>query len=383
MATQQSEKGTQGVLVIGGSDSAALRHEVPIGLPDLNAYAECGGKRYALVWPFEVAAIQKLGLDLEVISLGEFGIFDVLAETGSLDTAVAESVARACQHLGLVTALAPSDFPLGAAEVLRRRGIELQVDPQCFEARRRSKTPTEIAGIRRAILAAEAGVSAMCERISSGEPVTCDELRVVAWSTYPAHDAQPHSMLLVASGPETSDAHAEGEGLIEPHQPILIDTLARDRSSGCWADFSRTVCLGSPPERLQQCHEDVKEAASRARAAARPGVTLEDLERIAAAYLSEQGHLTRFETEDGELPEEGLIHGTGHGVGLEIHEPPFSQDDSVLVKGDVVTIEPGVYYKGFGGVRIEDMLLITDDGHEVLTKFPYDLELPVGAIQNA
>jgi Xaa-Pro aminopeptidase len=372
---QDSTGNTQGILVIGDGSSAALRHEIPIGVPDQMAYAELDGKRYAFSWAFEIARIRELDPSLEVLSFDDFGITDLLTETNSIDDSIAEAVSRACQQIGLRTAVTPSDFPLGAADALRRGGIELRVDAELFETRRRSKTAGEVAGIRRAVLAAEAGVAAICDRIASGEPVDCEQLRVAAWSTYPDHGAQPHDMLLVACGPPTAEPHAEGEGPIAPHQPILIDTLARDRDSGCWADYSRTVCLGDPPERLRKYHEDVLEAMLLASAAAGPGVRFSELNQIATRYLSEQGYPTRLTTEDGGLPTEGMVHDIGHGVGLEIHEPPFSMNESVLVPGDVITIEPGLYYEGFGGVRMEDMLLITEDGHEVLTVFPYDLEL--------
>ena len=377
MTLTEAKNDTQGILVLGDANSAALRHELPIGLPGAMAYAEFAGKRYAFAHAFDVENIQDLDPGLEVLSLGEFGMWEAMAKTNSFDAAIAEAVSRACDHIGLRNAVTPADFPFGAAELLQRSGIELQADPARFEARRRRKTAGEIAGIRRAVLAGEAGVTAIFERIASGEPVSCDQLRVTAWSRYPDYGAQPHNMLLVGCGPQTFDIHGEGDAPIVPHQPILIDTLARDRDSGCWADFTRTVCLGSPPERLRQCHEDVLEAGRLATAAAAPGVPFSELDRIAARYLSDRGHPTRLDTEDGQHPAEGYLHGIGHGVGLEIAEPPFDGGQSELMPGDVITVEPGVYYEGFGGVRIEDMLLITDDGHEVLTRIPYDLQLPV------
>src|SRR5581483_11076571 len=212
--------------------------------------------------------------------------------------------------------------------------------------------------------------------IREADGVTADELRAVAHRVFADRAALPHDMLVVSCGAQSARIHDEGEGPMEPHQPILIDIFPRDLASGCWGDLTRTVCLGEPPERLRRYHADVREAQRRATEAVRPGISGGEPNRIAAHYLADQGHPTRLDAPADQMLEEGFVHYLGHGLGLELHEAPtLDEGGETLVVGDVVTIEPGLYFEDFGGVRIEDVVLVTEDGHENLTRCSYDLQL--------
>jgi Xaa-Pro aminopeptidase len=139
--------------------------------------------------------------------------------------------------------------------------------------------------------------------------------------------------------------------------------------------MTRTFCVGEVPDELRRYHDLVAEALARATAAAGPGVPGSTVFAAACEVFEEAGQLTLRTKEKGSVLDRGFLHGLGHGVGLEIHEAPYLDlGDQPLLPGDVVTLEPGLYRPGFGGCRLEDIVLITEDGSEVLTQYPYALE---------
>jgi Xaa-Pro aminopeptidase len=157
---------------------------------------------------------------------------------------------------------------------------------------------------------------------------------------------------------------------------VVADLYPQDPVSGCYADMTRTFCFGEPPEELARYHALVREALDRVYEAVRPGVTGRDLHRLACELFQENGFPTQLTKDPSKPLEDGFFHSLGHGVGLEVHElPSLGRLGTELVAGDVLAVEPGLYRKGFGGCRLEDLVLVTEDGCEVLTDFPYDLAL--------
>lgn len=364
---------TPSVLVYGDGRTPELRHEVPLPISEPTAYVEHEGKRLVFAQSMDVSMVEAVD-GLDVAAFEEFGLDDFLAGGSTLEEATQEALARACDSIGLTAAITPRSFPLELADFLRGRGLELRGEGRYFEARRRAKSPAELAGIRRAQRAAEAAVAAVRARLQSGEAADSAELRTAVHRVLAGCAAIPHDGLIIACGPDGADPHAAGEGPIEPSQPTIVDIFPRDLESGCWGDLTRTICAGEPSEKLRQYHADVLEAVQRATAAVRPGVTGEELHRIAAGVLAERGHPIRIGQPKGQVLAEGFVHNLGHGVGLELHEEPtLDEGCGPLLVGDVITIEPGVYYKGWGGVRIEDLVLVTEDGYELITDCPYDL----------
>jgi Xaa-Pro aminopeptidase len=365
--------------------SPEMRHEVPVSVPDPFLYAEHGGRRCVVVTPFEVERIQA-ATDLEVFPYEEFGIDELIRSGMPRDEIGLEVVLRACRQIGVVSAAVPTTFPLELADHLRANGIDLVVDRKLFESRRRVKNDAELAGIRRAQRAAEAGIDAARELLRraearngalhvDGEQLTCERLKVAVARAFSEHDATADEMV-VSHGPQTAVGHHMGSGAIAPGEPVVLDLFPRDRESACFADMTRTFVVGAPPPQLVEFHELTLEALERALAGVRSGVVGNDLHVQTCELFQEHGYPTQLSKEPGTVLVDGFYHGLGHGVGLEVHEKPslsMTREDP-LVAGDVITVEPGLYRQGFGGCRLEDLVLVTEDGAENLTEYPYDLE---------
>jgi Xaa-Pro aminopeptidase len=361
------------VLIYGDTmRSAELRHEVPVAIPDPFLYAERNGSRHVVVGSLEVDRIRDADPGLDVRPLEEFGIDELLAGGMERERAYLEVWARACAELGISEAAAPWTFPLALAERLRADGIGVRAEHELFAARRRAKSEPELAGIRRAQRACEAGMGAARKLLREG--VTSEELREAIEHVFTEHGAIADE-IIVSHGAQSAIGHEAGFGPIAAGEPVVIDLFPRDRASGCFADMTRTFVVGEPSGELVEWHRLCKEALDLALGAIRPGVTGAELHRLVCDLFEEHGHPTQLSKRPGEVLAEGFFHSLGHGVGLEVHEAPgLGRNGEELIAGDVVAVEPGLYRPGYGGCRLEDLALVTEDGCERLTDFPYDLE---------
>jgi Xaa-Pro aminopeptidase len=374
------------VLILGDTiRTPEARHEVPLAIPDPVLYVERNGDRHVVVGSFEVPRVEELGGTVRPHPPEEFGYDDFLAQGLSRDDAYLRVWLRATKELGVTHAVVPSTFWLELGDALRAEGVEVSVDRRFFDERRRVKNEAELAGIRRAQRAAEAGMRAGVELLRraeirdgavvlDGEQLTCERLQADVEVAFTAHEATADEFI-VSHGPQTAVGHDMGSGPIAADEPIVVDLFPRDRATACFADMTRTFVVGTPSDELREYHRLVKEAVDRSIAATRPGVTGDELNRLVCDLFHEHGYKTLLHKEPGEVLADGFFHGLGHGVGLEVHEPPaLGRNGEALVAGDVVTVEPGLYRSGYGGVRLEDLLLVTEDGCENLTDFPYDLQ---------
>jgi Xaa-Pro aminopeptidase len=235
------------------------------------------------------------------------------------------------------------------------------------------KNESELAGVRRAQAAAQNAMGKIRDRLREGD-VTCEDLQAVALRSFSEDGVIAPDMVIVSHGAQTAVGHEPGHGAISESEAVIADLYPQDPESGCYADMTRTFCIGEPPEELVRYHALVKEALDRAVDAVRPGLRGSELHRIVCELFQEHGFPTQL-TKDPDKPlEDGFFHSLGHGVGLEVHElPSLGRLGTELVAGDVLAVEPGLYRKGFGGCRLEDLVLVTDGGAEVLTNFDYEL----------
>ena len=364
---------------------STMRHEIPLMVPDPFLYAEARGERHVVVSSLERSRIEGLGDGLTVHALEEFGYDDLVSSGADRSTAALEVMVRAAGSLGLERAAVPSEFPLELADHLRDAGVALEVDRDLFETRRRVKSGAELAGIRRAQAAAEAGMWAAVELLRRAEPggpglvadgdaLTCERIKNAIRAAV-ARGGASADALIVAHGGQSASGHDMGSGPIQPGEPVVIDLWPNDLESACFADMTRTFVVGDVPAELRKYHQLTRDSLGRSLEAVRPGVAGKELHRLSCEPYEQAGLPTQLTKAPGQVLEEGYFHSLGHGVGLEVHEAPLlGRAPDVLVAGDVITLEPGCYRPGFGGCRLEDLVLVTDDGAELLTDFPYGLE---------
>jgi Xaa-Pro aminopeptidase len=377
------------VLIYGDTlRSPAMRHEVPLGIGDPFLYLETDGRRAVVTNVLEVDRIAEAAPELERIMLDELGQDELIAQGLAREVVLRETSLRAVQRLGIGAATVPPDFPLALADRLRAESIELTPDDHEFDRRRRQKTPAEMAGIRRATEAGLAGL-AECARALREASIEGDELRldgevltaeivrarvreVCARAGAPA----PEDIIVAPMRPGDAVGHESGSGPLPANAPICIDLWPQDEESGCWSDMTRTFVRGEISDAVARLHELVLEAHERACAAVRPGVLGVDVYGVACDVFEAAGYPTQRTKAPGEALRHGFYFGLGHGVGLEVHEAPAlgRTGRDPLIAGDVIAVEPGTVDPDDGGMRVEDLLVVTDDGYENLTaSFPYDL----------
>jgi Xaa-Pro aminopeptidase len=376
------------ILICGDTlRSPELRHEVPLGIGDPFLYLEIDGRRAVLTNVLEVDRIAQQAPELERLLGEQFGRDELIAQGLSYEQIDRELYVRAARELGIAAAAVPPDFPLAVADRLRAEGIELTPDDELFVERRRHKTEAELAGIRRAARAAVAGTEE-CARVLreaeidgdglryGGEALTSELLRarvreVCARLGAPA----PDDIIVAPMRPGDAVGHEAGSGPLPAHAAICLDLWPQDEASGCWADMTRTWVRGDVTDAVADLHRLVLEAHERSLAVTRPGVPGVEIYGAACDVFEAAGHPTQRTKKPGETLQHGFYFGLGHGVGLEVHEAPAlgRTGRAPLIAGDVVAVEPGTVDPQHGGMRVEDLVLVTEDGYELLTERSYDL----------
>jgi Xaa-Pro aminopeptidase len=208
-----------------------------------------------------------------------------------------------------------------------------------------------------------------------GRPLTVERVKAEMSVVFAAHDTTADEYI-VAPGAQGAVGHDMGSGPIPPHTPVVVDIFPRDNLSAVYTDMTRTFVVGDVADDVREWHRLCKEALDKAIAEIRPGADGRAIFDGTCDIFEAAGEPTQRTKKPGEALVDGFFHGLGHGVGLEVHEAPDlgRLAEKPLVTGDVVTVEPGLYRAGYGGVRLEDIVLVTGDGAEVVTDYPYDLE---------
>ena len=309
--------------------------------------------------------------------------------------------ARFVRDKGVESVSMPPRGPVGTADALRERGIDVAVDTDDrLREVRAVKTDEEIEAVREAQRANEAAMRA-AEALIAGADVAGEDPAEGEEPT--AHgDVEPGTLLhegtpltservteeievtllrhgcaldqtIVAGGAQAADPHDRGSGPLRANEAIIVDIFPRSKATKYNADMTRTFCVGEPSETLREWYDLTERALDAALDAVEPGATGEDVHAAACEVYEDAGEPT-FRT-DPET-ETGFIHSTGHGVGLDVHESPrLASGGEALEPGHVITVEPGLYDPDVGGVRIEDLAVVTEDGHENLTTYPVEFEV--------
>jgi Xaa-Pro aminopeptidase len=363
--------------------SPELRHEVPVAVPDAFLYFERNGTRTAVVSSFEVDRVREVGVEAHPYE--DFGWDELIAKGLPREELDLELSLRAVKEWGVSKAVVPGSFPLELADRLRGAGVELSVDRDVFLRRRRAKNESELAGIRRAQKGADEAMGAARDLLRraetrdgavvlDGDVLTCERIKLEIQRVFGEHGLASDEFI-VSHGPQSAVGHDMGSGPIGAGDSIVIDIWPRDRDSACYADMTRTFVVGEISDELREYHRLVYEALQRSLQGVRAGVEGRKVYEDVCEVFHEAGQPTQLSKKSGEVLDSGFYHGLGHGVGLEVHEQPWlGRAPGELMAGDVVTLEPGLYRHGYGGVRLEDLALVTEDGCENLTDFPYDLQ---------
>jgi Xaa-Pro aminopeptidase len=323
-----------------------------------------------------------------VVNMNEYGAQELSGQGISGTEFFATIMKRFLDARGLRRVAVAPYFPLAEADRLREMGVELVVAKDLRE-RRRVKRPDEIDAIEAAQRATEEawtrGVDAIRRATVrpdkalelDGAPFTAERLRAIVETALLERGCASDGAIC-APGPQAADPHQIGAGPLHAHEPIVMDIFPQHKVTRYWADMTRTVSKGEPPAEIRKIYDVVRRAQDAGIKALRPGVSGREVHELVEDIIWQAGYdtLRPGQKKDPTDPTpRGFIHSTGHGVGLEIHEAPAIARSGTkpLVVGDVVTIEPGVYDPAIGGVRLEDMLVITQTGARNLTQAPREL----------
>jgi Xaa-Pro aminopeptidase len=276
----------------------------------------------------------------------------------------------------------PRDFPLQTADGLRAGTTSVRVDEDDLVGRlRATKTDAEIEYIKKAQGANERAMARAEELLARAtvedgtlqyedEPVTSERLKEEIEITL-LRNGCSLDQTIVACGADGAEPHNRGSGPITVNEPIVVDIFPKDTATKYHADMTRTFLIGTADEAVREFHDLTLEAMEAAFEVLEGGVTGEEVHNAVCDVYEEAGYPT-LRTDDG--TQTGFIHSTGHGVGLDVHElPRIAEGGEELQPGHVVTIEPGLYDPDVGGVRVEDLVVVTEDGYENLTDYHRDL----------
>lgn len=306
--------------------------------------------------------------------------------SGDRETATAQSLAECLFRAGITRAVVDRSLPFSFAHHMMERGITLEYDAALGVTGRRTKDETEARFLREAQQFTERCMRLACETIAQatpdkdgvlhhqGSPLTSERVRTMIDILCLENGAANAHGSIVACGPIGADCHHRGEGPIRTGQPVIVDIFPMIKASHYNGDCTRTVVHGQIPPAVAAMHAAVLEAKDAAEAAVRPGVTGEAVHLAGIAAIERHGYASGLPTPEADPSFTSMVHGTGHGIGLEVHEPPLlDRNGPVIVLGDALTIEPGLYCKAIGGVRVEDMVIVTQDGCENLNTLPTGL----------
>ncbi|MGB0768145.1 MAG: M24 family metallopeptidase [Phycisphaeraceae bacterium] len=295
--------------------------------------------------------------------------------SGDRETATAQAVAQAVVRANCNRVIADRTLPLIYADELLRQDIIVEYDPDLGILNRRAKTEEEIAYLRQAQHATERAIEMACTMVAKatadkdgklhiqGDELTAESIRLAIDVFLLTHGyTNPRSIVAPAS--QGADCHNLGDGPVYTGQPVIIDIFPQNRLTKYNGDCTRTVVHGDIPDEINNMHKAVLEAKAAAQAATKSGSTGEQVHLATTAIMQQHGYAMGFQSDEHPTT---MPHGTGHGIGLDVHEPPLLDlKGPELITGDALTIEPGLYNKTLGGVRVEDLVIVTETGCENL-----------------
>ena len=347
--------------------------------PDPFIFLERNGKRTLVLSDLEIDRGRKQA------KADEFVMFSQLERQVQGKSKKAPPYEKVLAHFlrkrGIRSAIVPSNFPLGYAQELTANKIRVRATNGLFWPEREAKSEKEIEMIGRTLRITETGLKRAIEVLKaskpgagkrlrwSGKTLTSEMLRAEIDSTILRAGGIPTGTI-VAGGDQACDPHERGFGPLYANSLIVLDVFPRDAKTGYFGDMTRTVLRGRASDAQRKLWETVKAGQTLGLKKIKAGVDGMAIHKAIQKFFAERG----FPTEVRKGRRVGFFHGTGHGLGLEIHEHPRLQKVTLKAR-QVLTVEPGLYYPGLGGARQEDVVIVTKTGCKILSRFPKRLEI--------
>jgi len=371
----------QAILMIANSEvDSNLYYATKFLAPDPFIFIQTNGRKTMVMSDLE---LDRAKAQTHVDTVSAYSQYEQQLKTnGVASPSVVDVVEAVLKEQGIQQLLVSETFGLRHADGLRSKGFVITTKPEPFFEERVIKTEEEIQAISQTQRAVEAAVEAAVEVLREaavkkgvlywkGGVLTSEALKKVTNVKLMELDCVAQHTI-IAGGIQGCDPHDEGSGPLRPNETIVMDVFPRSSTSRYYADMTRTVVKGQASDAVKRLYDTVKEAQEGAIGKIKDGADGQEIHQWIMDLFEKRGYHTGMK--DGRM--QGFFHGTGHGVGLDIHEPPrISRASWVLKVGEVVTVEPGLYYPEIGAVRIEDMVLVTQNGCINLTKFPKLLEV--------
>ncbi len=365
------------LIFAAGETSADILYASGFQAPDPFIYFACLQERAVIVSTLEQDRAER---ECKT-NIAVFGRNDFLKDEKAGDLDVIYSLAKSRD---ISEFRVPQNFPLALADALRKRGLTVQAKKGLFYPKRQYKSNDEIIHITAALRVAEEAMRCGIDIIKeasvnknqilewNGEILTSEVLQ----SEINISMIRPggfSACTIAACGSHAAEPHNTGSGPISANKPIIIDIFPRIRKTGYWGDLTRTVVKGEAPDIVKKAYKAVFEAREYAKTLIKPGAIPAEIHNAAKALMEKKGFQTGRQNERNF----GFFHGLGHSLGLEIHEgPSLSPVNKEPLKGrEVITVEPGLYYPEWGGVRLEDIITVTRDGCHCLTQMENILEI--------
>ncbi len=371
-------------LIVASSDASAdMLYATGFSVPDPFVFVESGGGTAILLSDLEIDRGKREARVDEVVGYSDVAERIKAGRKGRKEPAFAEVVAEFLRELGVRRTRVPADFSFGLAVELQKLGVTVTPVKGHFWPERELKTGAEVKLISAALRVTEIGMQVGMDvlratRIRKKDGVlmrgnselTAEALRAEIESALLAAGGVGMNHTIVAGGEQACDPHERGRGVLRGNELIILDIFPRVTATGFFGDMTRTVVRGHASDQQWEMWDVCLAAQKWAIDQIKPGVKGEELQDAVREYFDSEG----FPTEQVDGRWTGFFHGLGHGLGLEIHEDPRISK-TTFKPGQVMTVEPGIYVPGIGGVRHEDVVLVTKKGKRMLSKFPKELEI--------
>ncbi len=373
----------ENLLMVGDSErDADMLYAVRMFVPDPVIYLRAEERTHVAVSDLELGRARRLARHCRILRLSQY--FQRLRRARVALPSLAHVIREILRERRLKKVVVPAAFPLGLARQLRQLKVKVRVRDGLFFPERQFKSAEEVKKISAALMMAEVGLAEGLHLLKNakiakngrllhhGAPLTSEKLRsTIDTAVLQAGGIALHT--IVAGGVQACDPHEPGHGPLRANDPIIIDVFPRSQKTGYYGDISRTVVKGRASEGVRRLFHTVACAQELAFAKVESGALAREVHESVQDFFGSEGYPKR--RRNGRPV--GFFHGTGHGIGLDLHEFPRIGPTSpdVLLTGHVVSIEPGLYYPQLGGVRLEDVVLVTTNSARNLTKFEKVLEV--------